>query len=70
MSHIHIEITLFSKANKPHSVIMYQSYSPLKDGKIHVDTRLNVTHYIGHERVIWIGLSHEQLNGGEDCGDV
>lgn len=52
-----------------HNVIMYQSYV-LTDSMICVDARLLVTHYISHEWVIWIGLSHEQLNRGEDCGDV
>lgn len=27
-------------------------------------------YYIRHQGVIWVGLSHEQLNGGQDCGDV
>lgn len=28
------------------------------------------THYISHEWVVWVGLRHEELNGGEDSGDV
>lgn len=31
---------------------------------------INSTYYIGHKGVIWVGLSHEQLNRGQDCGNV